>query len=62
MAFKPSILLPNGNLLTFMNPVMGSILKKKRAIIYERELFKMKDGGTIAIDWVDEIPGTGSNS
>ena len=62
MVFKPSILLPNGNLQTFMNPVMGYMLKRKREIRYERELFKMKDGGTIAIDWVDEIPHPGLKS
>ena len=45
-----------------MNPVMGYMLKRKKAIRYERELFKMKDGGTIAIDWVDEIPHPGLKS
>lgn len=55
MAFIPSILLPNGNLQSLMNPLMKNIAKKNSRIIYQRELFKLKDGGTIALDWGDEI-------
>ena len=48
--------LPNGNWQTFFNPIMSRILKKKNPIQFERELFKFQDGGTIGIDWVDQIP------
>jgi len=54
-------MLPNGNLQTIANPVMGALLKRKRAVLFEREMFRLKDGGTIALDWVDEIPGPSSN-
>ena len=43
-----------------MNPVMGNKLRKQNPISFERELFSLKDGGTIALDWVDEFPSTSS--
>ena len=35
--------------------------KVANPIKFERELFKMSDGGTIAIDWVDQIPSPGGD-
>ena len=32
------------------------MIKKRNLIAFQRELFKLKDGGTISIDWVDELP------
>ena len=35
---------------------MNYFMKNNKPIHFERELFKLSDGGTIALDWVDEIP------
>jgi abhydrolase domain-containing protein 1/3 len=35
---------------------MGTFLKKNNPISFDRELFKLHDGGTIGLDWVDSIP------
>ena len=39
-----------------MVPHMSNRLKKLNLVKFERELFKFKDGGTIAIDWLNSIP------
>eukprot|EP00347_Sterkiella_histriomuscorum_P023246 403335394 len=54
--FVPSFFMPNGHFQTILNPFYGMWLKKKNAIKFERELFKFKDEGTIALDWVDTKP------
>ena len=54
--FRPSLFLPNGNLQTFFNPIMGTYMKFNNPVIFDRELFKLHDDGTIALDWVDSIP------
>ncbi len=36
---------------------MGAYIKSHNPVTFDRELFKLKDDGTIALDWVDSIPG-----
>lgn len=37
-------------------------MKKKFSLCIARELFKLSDGGTIGIDWVDNIPKKNSEN
>jgi abhydrolase domain-containing protein 1/3 len=40
---------------------MGTYLKRRNPVVYDRELFKLHDNGTIALDWVDSRPIPGKD-
>ncbi|TNV77592.1 hypothetical protein FGO68_gene4857 [Halteria grandinella] len=56
LTFSPSLLLFNGNLQCIINPFKGNYLKRFMPFRYSRELFVLKDGGTIGLDWLEGIP------
>ncbi|CDW88437.1 ymr210w-like protein [Stylonychia lemnae] len=56
MKFRPSFFLPTNHQQTVMNPLLGPLLRFYNRVQLKREVFKFKDQGQTAIDWVDVIP------
>ncbi len=57
MTYTPHFLTLNGTLQAIMYLLNEIYLKLTFPIKYERELFKLSDGGTIALDWVIDHEG-----
>ena len=53
LMFTPSLLLQGGSLQTIATVFMHKRILKKGLANYEREIFKLQDGGTIALDWAE---------
>ncbi len=61
MAYTPYIFAINNHIQGIIYTLIGMIETRVDylSIKYDRELFTLKDGGTLAIDWYDGIPTLG---
>lgn len=57
MEYTPYTLTLNGHLQAIMSVICELVLKVRYPIKYKREMFKLSDGGTIALDWVVDYEG-----
>ncbi len=57
MEYTPYTLTVNGHLQAIMSVICELVLKIRYPIKYKREMFTLSDGGTIAIDWVQDYEG-----
>jgi len=57
MTYVPQTLALNGHMQAFLLVVCNYFLSFFFSIKYERELFRLSDGGTIALDWVIDHEG-----
>lgn len=55
--YTPHWFTLNGALQCFLFIAVEVVLKLVYPIKYEREIFKLSDGGTIALDWVIDHEG-----
>lgn len=61
MEFEPYTLAPNKWINLFFFMMKAAVHKKFFSDEYERELIKLKDGGTIGLDWDRGIPDLKEN-
>ena len=61
MAYTPYIFAINNHIQGIIYTLIGMIETRVDylSIKYDRELFTLKDGGTLAIDWYDGSPTPG---
>ena len=57
MTYTPYMLTLNGHWQAFIYMCCESVLKLYYPIKYEREIFVLSDGGTIALDWTVDHEG-----
>lgn len=57
MHYTPYMLTLNGHVHTFFYLFFEAIAKLFYKLRFEREIFTLSDGGTIAIDWVIDHEG-----
>lgn len=57
MSYTPHWVTLNGAVQCFMFIFVEVLLKMVYPIKYEREIFQLSDGGTIALDWVIDHEG-----
>jgi predicted alpha/beta-fold hydrolase len=57
MYYTPYLFALNGHMQAIVYLIKETVLKLRFPLKYEREMFTLSDGGSIALDWVIDYEG-----